>query len=115
VTNGLNTALPRLEVLGFAAAMTLGTATSSMPCIRVENQAGADRLTMEFVRMKQTSGSGLTYIPQFSSDLTNWQAVGTEISATPIDGNRDRVKIANSVTLSGSGKRFARLKVTVAD
>jgi hypothetical protein len=95
--------------------MTPGSGLSGLPIIRIENHAGADRLTMEFVRRTASSGSGLTYIPQFSLDVTNWQSVGTVVSVTSIDSNWDRVKFADSATLSGAGKRFARLKIAVAD
>ena len=89
------------------------TGTCGLPFIHVENQAGAERLTIEFVRRASDSGSGLTYTPEFSSDLIEWRAVGTE-STTAINPRWDRVKITDSLTTSETSRRFARLRVTLA-
>jgi hypothetical protein len=90
------------------------TGLRGLPSIRLENISGSDRLTIEFVRRTITSGSGLVYTPQFSSDLDDWQALGTE-TVTNIDDLWDRVKIVDSLTINDTTKRFTRLKVTLVD
>ncbi len=91
-------------------SMTPGSGLRGLPSIRLENISGNDRLAIEFVRRTDGSGSGLTYTPQFSSDLEDWQAVGSE-SVTSIDALWDRVKIVDSLTTNDTSRRFARLKV----
>lgn len=94
--------------------MTPETGLKGLPSIRLETISGSDRLTIEFVRRTTGSGSGLTYTPQFSPDLEDWQAVGTE-TVTSINALWDRVKIEDTLTTSGTLKRFARLKVVFAE
>ena len=84
-----------------------------MPAAYVQSQAGAGYLTLEFVRRTSASGSGLTYTPQFSSDLVDWQNVGTE-SVTPLNPRWERVKVVDALTVSVAPQRFARLGVTLA-
>ena len=97
---------------GFNArtTMTAATGISGLPLARLENLAGADRLTIEFVRRTAGSGSGLTYTPQFSSDAAIWEAVGT-VTVTAINPRWERVKVVDPQTTSTAAKRFARLKV----
>ena len=95
------------------AAMQPDTGLSGLPAARLENIAGSGRLTLEFVRRTSTSGSGLTYTPEFSSDLTAWQSVGTE-TVTAINPRWERVKIADTLTTQDTPRRFARLRVTLA-
>jgi hypothetical protein len=113
ISNLLEYALNLDPAVNERVTMQPNTGTRGLPAIRLENIAGADRLTMEFVRRTSTSGSGLTYIPEFSSDLIDWQAMGTE-SVTAIDARWDRVKITDSLTTSGTPRRFARLRVVLA-
>lgn len=94
--------------------MTPATGVKGLPSIRLETIFGSDRLTIEFVRRKAGSGSGLTYTPEFSLELEDWQAVGTE-TVTNIDALWDRVKIEDTLTTNGTLKRFARLKAVVAE
>ena len=81
--------------------------------MRLESIMGNDRLTIEFVRRTSASVSGLTYIPEFSTDLLDWQAVGTE-TFTTINPRWERVKIVDSLTTQDSSRRFARLRVALA-
>ena len=113
ISNLLEYALNLDPLVNGQVIMIPDTGTCGLPFIHVENQAGAERLTIEFVRRASDSGSGLTYTPEFSSDLIEWRAVGTE-SATAINPRWDRVKIADSLTTSETSRRFARLRVTLA-
>ena len=85
-----------------------------LPLVRLESAAGTDRLTMEFVRRTNGSGSGLTYIPEFSTDLVTWQAVGTE-TVTVINPRWERVKTVDSLTTQETSRRFARVRVVLAE
>lgn len=90
------------------------TGLRGLPLVNAETMASADHVTIEFVRRTGTSGSGLTYTPQFSSDLNDWQAVGTETVVT-INPRWERVKIVDPLTTGGATKRFARVKVGLTD
>ena len=100
----------------FSTQVTMqpNTGLRGLPAPRVESARGSARLTLEFVRRTSASGSGLTYIPQFSSDLAVWQTAAT-VSVTPINPRWERVKAADGVTLAEAPKRFARLSVTLAE
>ena len=94
------------------ATMISGTGLRGLPLVRVESGAGGDHLTIEFVRRTAAGGSGVTCIPQFSDDLSDWQIGGTE-SVTPINSRWDRVKVTDTAVVSSVAKRFVRLKVVL--
>lgn len=96
------------------AAMFPDTGLRGLPNVRVETISGEDHVTIEFVRRTGASGSALSYAPQFSSDLDDWSAVGAE-SVVPINPRWERVKVVDPQVTATSEKRFARLRVTVAD
>ena len=96
------------------AIMLSDTGLRGLPVVRLENISGADHMTIEFVRRTGGSGSGLIYNPRFSSDLEDWQAVGTE-SVVAINPRWERVKIVDSLTTHDTAKRFARVKVTLVE
>ncbi len=96
------------------AGMVANTGLRGLPIVRVETVGGADHLTLDYVRRTSGSGAGLTYTPEFASDLGTWAAVGTE-SVTTINPRWERVKIVDSVTMSAGGRRFGRVKVVLAD
>jgi hypothetical protein len=92
------------------ANMVANTGLRGLPLVGVE----ADHLTLEFVRRTSGSGSGLSYSPQFSSGLDDWQAVGSE-TVVAINSRWERVKVVDPMTTGSSTTRFARVKVGVAD
>lgn len=78
--------------------MVAGTGTSGLPLIRPETISGSQYLTMEYTRWKSTTDAGLTYTPQFSSNLaTGFVARAVGISTNSIDANRERVKYRDSI------------------
>ena len=113
VSNLLEFALNTEPIFNARTPMTAATGISGLPLVRLENISGADHLTIEFVRRTAVSGSGLTYTPQFSSNLTTWEAVGTE-TVTTINPRWERVKVVDPETTGSANKRLARLKVTLA-
>lgn len=93
-----------------SVTMLPNTGLRGLPWIGVET----DHVTLEFVRRTSGSGSGLTYTPQFSSGLDDWEDVGTE-TVVAINPRWERVKIVDPVTTGSAAKRFARVKVGLAD
>ncbi len=96
------------------ATMLPNTGLRGLPLVGVETISGADHVTIEFVRRRSESGSGLTYTPQFSSDMADWQAVGSE-TVVAINPRWERVKIVDPMTTGAATNRFARVKVDLAD
>jgi hypothetical protein len=113
IHNMLEFALNLDPIFNERATMIPNTGLRGLPAVRLESIMGNDRLTIEFVRRTSASVSGLTYIPEFSSDLLDWQAVGTE-TFTTINPRWERVKIVDSLTTQDSSRRFARLRVALA-
>lgn len=92
--------------------MVAGTGTRGLPLIRLETISGQARLTGEYVRRRPAGAPDITYIFQFSSDLSsqaNWVATGTEV-VTQIDEIWERVKVTDST--ANPARRFGRLKIT---
>jgi hypothetical protein len=96
------------------AIMTAGDGLRGLPLVRLEQIVDNERLTIEYVRRSAASGSGLSYIPEFSSNLVDWQAVGSE-TVEPLNPRWERVKIVDSPTTGETVTRFARLRVTLAE
>ena len=96
------------------AVMLPGNGLRGLPRVRVESISGEDRVTIEYVRRTSASGAGIICTPQFSSGLNDWAATGTE-SVVPINPRWERVKVMDSAVASISSKRFARLRVELAD
>ena len=86
------------------------TGLRGLPWIGVET----DHLTLEFVRRTSGSGAGLTYTPQFSSDLIDWQNLGSE-TVVSINPRWERVKIVDPMTTNSANKRFARVRCELAE
>ena len=113
ISNLMEFALNTEPIFNARTSMTAATGLSGLPLVRLENISGADHVTIEFVRRTASSGAGLTYTPQFSSDLLTWEAVGTE-TVTAINPRWERVKVVDPQTTGSSPKRLARLNVTLA-
>ena len=96
------------------ATMIAATGLRGLPLVLRETLSGADHVTIEFVRRTVGSGAGLSYLPQFSSDLNTWEAVGT-VSVTAINSRWERVKVVDPLTTGDTPKRFARVKVNLAE
>jgi hypothetical protein len=114
VENLLEFALNLDPIFSEPAGMIPNTGLRGLPVVRTEAILGVDRVTIEFVRRTVASASGLTYTPQFSSDLEDWAAAGTE-SVEAINPRWERVKVVDLLVTSGMEKRFARLRVTLAE
>ena len=98
----------------FSEPKILDAATGfrGLPLVRKETISDEERLTIEFLRRRNDNGAALTYSPEFSSDLQNWDAIGTvEVSA--INERWERVKIIDSITRSQMSRRYGRVRVTM--
>jgi hypothetical protein len=96
------------------ASMVPNHGLRGLPVVAVEAISGGDHLTIEFVRRTSASGAGLTYTPQFSSGLGDWESVGTE-AAVAINPRWERVKVTDPMATTATTRRFARLGVTLSD
>ena len=70
-------------------------------------------LTLSFIRRKDVAD--LVYTVEVSSDLVTWQSgpgCTLELSVTALDAKRDQVVVSDLTPLSGTTKRFIRLRVT---
>ena len=114
ISNLLEFALNLDPTFSERAILLPDTGLRGLPSVRLETISGNDRLTIEFVRRTGGSGSGLTYMPEFSSNLATWQQVGTE-TITPINARWERVKIVDSLTTLVAVTRFARLRVSLTE
>lgn len=100
----------------FNEQKTLDAATGfrGLPLVRKETINDEERLTIEFLRRKNSNGAALTYVHEFSPDLTDWQSVGT-VDVTSINDRWERVKVIDSVTRAQSPRRFGRVRVTMTE
>ena len=114
IVNLLEFALNLDPTFNARVSMQPGSGLCGLPAVYQETQGATTRLTLEFVRRTSASGSGLTYTPQFSSDLVAWQSGGTA-TVTPLNPRWERVKVADSLSTAEAPKRFARLCVTLAE
>lgn len=72
----------------------------------------AGKLRIEFIRRKATSQPGITYTPQFSSDLGSWtDFAGAPTAVTSMDQTWERV-VVDDPQPTGSAARFGRLKIS---
>jgi hypothetical protein len=90
------------------------TGFRGLPLIRKEVILGEERLTIEFLRRKNSNGAALTYMHEFSSNLDAWETVGTTV-VTSINERWERVKVTDSVTRAESPRRFGRVRVTMIE
>ncbi|MEM7146958.1 MAG: TIGR03769 domain-containing protein [Verrucomicrobiota bacterium] len=95
------------------------TGTSGLPYPSVHPSGGSDRLHLEFLVRKTANNPQIVYTVQFNDTLDpgNWQDGGTIVSTNSIDDTWERVVVADptSVSASTSGRRFARVVITLLD
>ena len=103
----------RTDPRAIDAPLIAGTGTAGLPIVRVVNGPGGSRLEIEYVRRKGTSGSGLTYIPEFASEAGRWELATAAPTITSLDANWERV-IVQDVAGIGAPNRFAHVRVISA-
>jgi hypothetical protein len=90
------------------------SSTSGLPLIRpVADAQGQRRLRMEYLRR---IGSGLSYVPEFSSSLRpdDWAAVTQAPEITPVTAEWERCAIDDSEATPSPAVRFGRIGVRIA-
>lgn len=85
-----------------------------LPVVGKETTGGQEYLTIEFIRRTAGSGSGLTCLARFSQDLNVW-AAGSPEQVTAINPRWERVKVRDTVPVTLSDRRFARVHVVKTD
>lgn len=95
----------------FASPMLAG-GNSGLPLVTVVGSGVSRHLRIEYLRRR--GASGLTYLPQFCSDLASAGPDGWQTATTPppvvIDAEWERVIIDDAVT--GTARRFGRVVVS---
>jgi alpha-tubulin suppressor-like RCC1 family protein len=89
----------------------LGTvgSTAGLPVIKTFVDAqGHRRLRLEYLRR---TGSGLTYVPQFSSDLKTWTQPSQPVQITWTSGVWERCLIEDYQFTPSPGARFGRVRI----
>ena len=85
------------------------SSTAGLPAVSlVPDGQGGSRLRIEYLRR---IGAGLTYTPEFSSNMT-WSAATQTVTVTPIDANWERCIVDDTQSTSSSARRFGRVRVT---
>ena len=99
-----------------ATVLTLGTGITGLPLVRTTQGPGGPILTIQYIRRKASTNSGLVYTPQVSSSLdanSGWSvAAGTE-TVESIDTEWERVTVADTNPLAQT-TRFGRVKVVAS-
>jgi hypothetical protein len=86
--------------------------TSGLPIVRsVIDPQGQRRLRMEYLRR---IGSGLSYVPEFSSSLgpADWAAVTDGIEVIPVDLKWERCVVEDREFTPSPSLRFGRIRVS---
>ena len=65
-----------------------------------------------FIRRKDAAATGLTYIPQFSADLTNWENSAATPTVIASDNEYEAVSVRYPFFVAGRKAQFARVAVT---
>lgn len=110
LSNLLERAFNLPPLLAGVVTLQAGTGTSGVPLVSLVH-AEVPLLTIEFIRLKASTNSGLIYTPQFSSTLDerHWNsAIGAE-TVESIDETWERVKVTDTIT--SAPRRFGRVKV----
>jgi len=89
-----------------------GIGTAGLPIVRNIGPGDAGRLQLEFVRRKISSGSQISYEPQFSADLLTWITATSMDSVSSIDATWERVLVSDPV--ASAPARFARVRIVVS-
>ncbi|RYD38655.1 MAG: hypothetical protein EOP87_01155 [Verrucomicrobiaceae bacterium] len=93
-----------------------GISLSGLPYLQGPVTGTPATSTLEFIRRKSSSNPGITYTPQFSTDLSGsgaagWQPATATATVTSIDSIWERVVVPDHLP-PGQSRRFARLLVT---
>ena len=86
------------------------TGITGLPNIRSTGSGASRHLKIEYLRRKATTNPGLSFTPQFLSELgAAWQDFAGPETVQSIDSVWERVTVDDTTT--GEPKRFGRVKV----
>ena len=91
---------------------------SGLPVVRLVEELGTRELRMEFIRRRASANPGISYIAEFSSNLSQdtthgWKPATATPSVTPIDETWERVVIRD-VGGDGAPSRYGRVRVVLS-
>ncbi|MCX6854663.1 MAG: hypothetical protein NTV80_07130 [Verrucomicrobia bacterium] len=104
--------LSALVFNGSLAAGGIITATGTPTTVIEPTTNGLDFRAL-FVRRKDHVAAGLTYVPQFSADLTTWQNSAAVPTVLADDGTYQIVSVPYPPFVGGKKARFFLISVTV--
>lgn len=92
--------------------LTPGSGLSGLPVIRPEIIAGQRRLTIEYIRRRN---SCLEFAIEASDDLAAWAPIAATPNGAPviINAGYERVKFDDIVTVTAAQSRFLRIRVAL--
>lgn len=94
----------------FIPVLMSGTGTTGLPLIFASEGPGGRMFSIQYLRRKATANPGLTYTPQFNTDLTTpWQDFGGVEVVDFVDTEWERVSVQENA--DGVPIRFGRVKV----
>ncbi len=101
------------DVLGFTGAFAGATLTETgQPTVHFEPSAtsGVDRRAL-FIRRTDHALLGLSYVVEFSANLTNWQASAASPSSLATSGGHELVSVKYPLFVRGRPARFFRVRI----
>ena len=113
LVNLVERAFNLLPLQGGTPILVRGTGTSGLPSIATTQSPNGPILTIQYVRLKASVNSGLTYTPQFSSALgvSGWSGPTGSETVESINSDWERVTVTDGPPPISS-PRFGRVKVT---
>ncbi len=113
--------ISNLEKFGFGIqpgeprhVRTPGSNEGGLPSVWFDS--ASNRLCVEFLRRSPDSNPGVSYVVQFSDDMTSWTNGGTLTQTVPVDALWERVRFEiNPGTGSQAQGRFCRVKLINED
>ncbi len=110
---------PTSKLSGAAALQYEGTfagagslAGTGQPAIRFERIPDGIDFRVLFVRRKDYAAAGLTYLPEFSADLSKWQPGAAVPTVMADDGTHQIVSVPYPASVAGKEIRFFRLAIS---
>ena len=87
--------------------------STALPAVGQEN-GSPGRLSITY-RRNIAAGTGLTYFPEFSGNLSGWQASGNDPTLVSQSGAWQEWKVVDDQNASTSTRRFGRVRIIYTD
>lgn len=89
--------------------LTEGTGTTGLPSVSLDTSGSTPRLRIEFLRRKDAANLGISYQPQWSSNLAIWSSAVSDTRILPVNDVWERVIVMDP---SPGTSRFGRVSVS---